>query len=67
MYAIALEVFIPVAVAVIGGPLMWFLRRFDRRNSEQHAQNLQSLNRIEKKVDKIDNRLDDHIHWHLDN
>lgn len=56
---------VPIAVALIGGPMMWGLHRFDRRNTEQHGENLRVLNRIEKKVDHIDDRLDDHIDYHL--
>lgn len=56
---------VPIAVALIGGPMMWGLHRFDRRNTEQHGENLRVLNRIEKKVDHIDGRLDDHIDYHL--
>jgi len=56
---------VPIAVALIGGPMMWGLHRFDKRNSEQHGENLRVLNRIEKKVDHIDDRLDDHIDYHL--
>jgi hypothetical protein len=56
---------VPISVAVIGGPVMWFLARFDRRNTEQHSSNMHVLNRIESKVDKIDERVDNHIHWHL--
>ena len=56
---------VPVTVALIGGPLMWFLHRFDKRNTEQHGNNMGVLERIEKKVDHIDSRVDDHITWHL--
>lgn len=56
----------PVLVAVIGGPLMWFLTRFDRRNTLQHAENKEVLERIEKKVERVDVRLDEHINWHLE-
>lgn len=56
----------PVLVAVIGGPLMWFLTRFDRRNTQQHAENKEVLERIEQKVERVDTRLDEHINWHLD-
>lgn len=56
---------VPVVVALIGGPLMWFLKRFDHRNTEQHNQNLNVLERIEGKIDKVDGRLDEHISWHL--
>lgn len=55
---------VPIVVAVIGGPLMWGLSRFDRRNTQQHAQNQEVLLRIEGKVDKIDGRMDEHIEYH---
>lgn len=62
---------VPVLVAVIGGPLMWLLRRFDRRNTEQHDRNMDelrrigvSIDRVGDKVDKLDERLDDHVAWH---
>lgn len=59
-------IIVPLAVALIGGPMMWLLHRFDRRNTEQHGENLKVLHRIENKVEKVDNRLTDHIEWHLD-
>jgi hypothetical protein len=55
----------PVAVALIGGPLMIVFRRFDRRNTEQHGENLHVLKSIEGKVEKLDARMDDHIEWHI--
>jgi hypothetical protein len=55
----------PVAVALIGGPLMVVFRRFDRRNTEQHGENLHVLKSIEGKVEKLDARMDDHIEWHM--
>ena len=55
----------PVVVALIGGPLMFALKKFDTRNTEQHGENLKVLQRIEDKVDHIDDRLDDHIDYHL--
>ena len=61
-----MEYLIPIAVALIGGPLMWVLKRFDKRNTHQHAQNLSVLERIEGKVDHVSDRLSDHIDWHLD-
>ena len=56
----------PVLVALIGGPIMWFLHRFDRRNTSQHGENLKVLTRIEDKVERLDGRLDQHIEWHFD-
>ncbi len=49
---------VPIVVALIGGPLMWFLHRFDRRNSEQHNHNFEVLGRIEDKIDKVDEKYD---------
>jgi len=59
-------VWVPLAVALIGGPVMWFLTRFDRRNTDQHAENQKVLTRIESKIEKVDDRLNDHITWHID-
>jgi len=59
-------VWVPLAVALIGGPVMWFLTRFDKRNTDQHAENQKVLNRIESKIEKVDERLTDHITWHID-
>lgn len=47
-----------VAVAVIAGPIMWFLQRFDRRNTDQHRENGEILGRIETKLDRHDQKLD---------
>jgi hypothetical protein len=57
-------VWVPILVALIGGPVMWFLTRFDRRNTEQHGENQKVLTRIEKKIEHLDGRIDDHITWH---
>lgn len=48
-----MEWLVPIIVAVIGGPLMWGLHRFDRRNTTQHAQNLDVLNEIKSDVKDI--------------
>lgn len=58
----------PVVVAVIGGPLMWLLARFDRRNTEQHGENMRILKRVEGKVDRLDtkvDRVDDRLWSHM--
>jgi hypothetical protein len=57
-------IWVPVAVALIGGPVMWFLQRFDKRNTEQHGSNMKVLERIESKVDQVDERVSGHIDWH---
>lgn len=52
------SVWVPIIVAVIGGPIMWFLARFDRRNTQQHGQNMKVLERVESKMDKVDSKVD---------
>ena len=56
-----------VALLGGGGPLMWFLTRFDKRNTDQHAANMTLLKEIKTDIETIDSRLDKHIDWHLDN
>jgi hypothetical protein len=43
---------------------MWGLHRFEKRNSAQHGESLSTLNRIETKIEKLDDRIHDHFRWH---
>jgi hypothetical protein len=61
----AIALMVPIAVAMIGGPVMFMLARFDKRNTEQHMGNMDVLKSIEGKVGKLDERFDAHIEWHL--
>jgi len=47
-----------LAVAVIGGPVMWLLARLDRRNTQQHGQSIDILERLDGKVDRLDAKVD---------
>jgi len=49
---------VPILVAVIGGPLVVLVQQFRRESSEQHGV-------LAGKIDKIAEKLDDHIEWHL--
>lgn len=62
-----------IIVAIIGGggPLMFLMSRFDRRNTEQHNINMEILKDIrsdvrdvQKDVKSVDHRLSRHIDWH---
>ncbi len=61
-----MQAWIPVVVALVGGggPIVALIMRLDRKNDLQHGENARTLNRIESKVDKIDDRLYDHIQNH---
>lgn len=45
---------------------MWFLSRFDRRNTEQHSQNMGVLRSVESKIDRLDEKSD-HLDFKLIN
>lgn len=47
---------VPIVVALIAGPVMFMLKRFERRNDQQHASNLEILNEIKTEVHE--NRAD---------
>lgn len=48
----------PIIVAIIGGPLVVVLQQLRKENKNQHGE-------LANKIDRIDSKLDDHIHWHL--
>lgn len=62
------ELIIGVAVAILapGGIIVTLIERTRRENNRDHAKNSELLQQIDGKVDKIDERLDHHIEWHLD-
>jgi hypothetical protein len=49
---------VPILVAVIGGPLVVLIQSFRKESSEQHGV-------LAGKIDKIADKLDGHIEWHL--
>jgi hypothetical protein len=57
-------VLVPIIVALIGGPVMWFLTRFDKRNTEQHGQSIKLLTEVRDDMKTVRRRLDKHIDWH---
>ena len=64
---------VPIVAAIIAGPVMWFLHRFDKRNTYQHDRNMEALRDVRQSVDKVGDRVDDvadrltdHIEYHLE-
>jgi len=57
-------ILVPIAVALIGGPVMWFLHRLDRRNTQQHGQSMKILTEVRDDMKTVRRRLDKHIDWH---
>jgi len=60
-----MEWLVPVAVALIGGPLVVVVQSLRKENTSQHAEARELLNLVVSKVDKVDDKLDGHISWHL--
>lgn len=60
-----MEWVVPIAVAIIGGPLVVVVQRLRNENTSQHAESRDLLHKLSHKVDKIDDKLDSHIEWHL--
>lgn len=58
-------VWVTLVVAFIVGPLGVILNNLRKENSSQHAESRELLEQVIKTVDKVDNRLEGHIDWHL--
>ena len=56
--------FVPIAVAVITGPVVVILQLLRRENSVQHAEGRDLLNRAIDKIDEVGTKIDGHIGWH---
>ena len=55
-----------LAVLAPGGVLTVLLERLRRENNRDHERNLELLSAIDRKVDGVSDRVDDHVRWHLD-
>lgn len=54
-----------VAVLAPSGVLVTLIERTRRENNRDHGKNSALLQQIDKKVDHVATRVDDHIEWHL--
>ncbi len=60
-----MEILVPIIVAVIGGPLVVAIQNLRKENTAQHAEARELLKEVSSKVDKVDDKLEGHINWHL--
>ncbi len=60
-----MEWLVPIAVAIIGGPVVVLLQQLRKENTEQHAESRELLKRVADRVETVDEKLTDHIDWHL--
>jgi hypothetical protein len=56
--------FVPIIVAIIGGPIMVVMQKLRNENTSQHAEGRELLNRVLHKVDEVGTKIDGHIGWH---
>jgi hypothetical protein len=62
-----------VVSAFLAGPVVVLLQRWRKENSSQHAESrmlleevIKNLDTVDGSVDKVSDKLDNHITWHLD-
>lgn len=56
-----MEWLVPIAVAIITGPVVVLLQRLRRENTSQHAESRSLLEHVVIKVDKLHDKFDNHI------
>ena len=56
-----MEWLVPIAVAVITGPVVVLLQKLRQENTSQHAESRSLLEHLVIKVDGVDDKLDAHI------
>ena len=49
-----------------GGIIVVLMERLRRDNAKDHNEAMRTMERVEAKIEKIDERMDDHITYHLD-
>jgi len=55
-----------LAILAPGGVITALIERSRRENNRDHQKNADLLHTIDRKVDGVTERMDDHITWHLD-
>lgn len=58
------EIFVPIIVALITGPVVVVINRLRKENTEQHAEARSLLRSVAEKVDRVGEKVDSHLGWH---
>jgi len=58
------ESFVLAIIAPVGAIIVALLVKYDKRNTVQHANNMKVLNKIDNKIDKLDDRVYAHVVSH---
>jgi uncharacterized FlaG/YvyC family protein len=52
--------------AIILGPVVALLQKARKENRDDHAVVAEMLQEVGKTIDKVDQKIDRHVQWHLD-
>jgi hypothetical protein len=58
------QIWVPIIVALISGPVVVVLQKLRKENTDQHSEARILLRTIGGKVVKVASKLDQHIGWH---
>lgn len=61
-----MELIWAAGVTTIGTVIVALIQRTRKENNRDHAENSHKLDRISQTVEKVAERLGDHIDWHMD-
>ena len=53
--------FVPIIVALLTGPVVVILQKLRNENTNQHAESRTLLEHVVVKIDKVSDKLDEHI------
>ncbi len=63
---------VPIVVALLGSPLVLLIQKGRKENQADHASVMTKLTEnnvmvksIDKKIERVDDKLDKHIDWHM--
>lgn len=57
---------IVAVITVIGGVIISIIEKFRKENKKDHDTVMAFLTDLHDDVEKVDQKLDNHIQWHLD-
>lgn len=60
------EIVAAAFVAAVASVIVALLQRTRKENSADHMLVMDLLRGIGRKVDKVDNKIDRHVEWHMD-
>lgn len=60
------EMVVAAFVAAVASVIVALLQRSRKENSNDHMVVMDLLRSVGRKVDRVDNKIDRHVEWHMD-